>query len=174
MPLIVIMIVMVIGMLILRFTRFGRFALAVGSSQRSAIESALPVKSVLLSCYTIAGLLAGLAGMILLGRVGAVQTDMGIGIEFTVITAVVLGGTLLSGGTASMLGSVLGAIFLVMIDNGLNLIHASAFIYDIVRGAVLVGAVLIDRASTQELFRNRFSVGKGKNGAGEEKTSLAA
>jgi ribose transport system permease protein len=89
-----------------------------------------------------------------------VQTDMGIGIEFTVITAVVLGGTLLSGGRASMLGSLMGAIFLVMIDNGLNLIHASAFIYDIVRGSVLIGAVLIDRASTLELFGSWFSTGR--------------
>ncbi len=57
-----------------------------------------------------------------------------------------------------MLGSLLGAIFLVMIDNGLNLIHASAFIYDIVRGAVLIAAVLIDRAATLELFRNWFTL----------------
>ncbi len=157
MPLITVVIIMLIGMFLLRYTRFGRYALSTGSSQRSAVESALPVKTVLLVCYTLAGLMAGLAGMILLGRVGAVQTDMGIGIEFTVITAVVLGGTLLSGGTASMLGSVMGAIFLVMIDNGLNLIHASAFIYDIVRGGVLIGAVLIDRASTQDVFKKWFS-----------------
>ena len=84
-------------------------------------------------------------------RIGAVQTDMGIGIEFTVITAVVLGGTLLSGGYASMLGSLMGAILLVMIDNGLNLIHASAFIYDIVRGSVLIGAVFIDRVAMRRL-----------------------
>lgn len=156
-PLIVVVIVLIIGVFILRFTRFGRYALAIGSSKRSAIESELPVRSVLLACYTLAGFLSGLAGMILLGRVGAVQTDIGIGIEFTVITAVVLGGTLLSGGNASILGSVLGAIFLVMIDNGLNLIHVSAFIYDIVRGSVLVGAVLIDRASTQDLFKKWLS-----------------
>jgi ribose transport system permease protein len=155
-PLVTLIVIMLIGGLLLRYTRFGRYALAIGSSKRSAVESELPVKSVLLSCYAIGGFLAGLAGMILLGRVGAVQTDIGIGIEFTVITAVVLGGTLLSGGNASMLGSVLGAIFLVMIDNGLNLIHVSAFIYDIVRGGVLVGAVLIDRASSQQILKSKL------------------
>ena len=152
MPLIILVIIMIFGMFLLRYTRFGRYALSVGSSERSAIESGLPVKGVLLGCYALAGLLAGLAGMILLGRVGAVQTDIGIGIEFTVITAVVLGGTLLSGGSASILGSVMGAVFLVMIDNGLNLINASAYVYDIVRGSVLVGAVLIDRASSLKVL----------------------
>jgi ribose transport system permease protein len=160
MPLIIVVVILLIGILLMRYTRFGRYALAIGSSHRSAVESALPVKMVLLGCYSLAGLLAGLAGMILLGRVGAVQTDIGIGIEFTVITAVVLGGTLLSGGNASVLGSVMGAVFLVMIDNGLNLINASAFIYDIVRGGVLVGAVLIDRASTMGVIKQWFSFKK--------------
>lgn len=153
-PFIVAILVTGIGILVLKYTRFGRYALAVGASLRSAKESGLPVRAVLILAYTIAGLCAGLGGMILLGRVGAVQTDMGIGIEFTVITAVVLGGTLLSGGRASMLGSLLGAIFLVMIDNGLNMVRVSAFVYDIVRGGVLVSAVLIDRAASLELFSN--------------------
>ena len=152
-PLIVAILVTCAGAFVLSRTRFGRYALAIGASATSAYESGLPMRAVLIAVYAIAGFCAGLAGLILLGRVGAVQTDMGIGIEFTVITAVVLGGTLLSGGRASMFGSLLGAILLVMIDNGLNLIHASAFIYDIVRGAVLIGAVLIDRASALELFR---------------------
>lgn len=152
-PLIVAILMTCIGAFVLSRTRFGRYALAIGSSSISAYESGLPMRAVLIAVYAIAGFCAGLAGLILMGRVGAVQTDMGIGIEFTVITAVVLGGTLLSGGRASMFGSFLGAILLVMIDNGLNLIHASAFIYDIVRGTVLIGAVLIDRASALELFR---------------------
>jgi len=157
-PLLLAILVTFIGALILSQTRFGRYALAIGASSTSAYQSGLPVRPVLIAVYAIAGLCAGLAGLILMGRVGAVQTDMGIGIEFTVITAVVLGGTLLSGGRASILGSLLGAILLVMIDNGLNLMHASAFIYDIVRGSVLIGAVLIDRASALELFRNWFSL----------------
>lgn len=152
-PLIAVIVVTIIGAIVLRYTRFGRYALAIGSSKRSAVESRLPLKKVTLAVYTIVGLCSGLGGLIMLGRIGAVQTDMGIGIEFTVITAVVLGGTLLSGGYASMLGSLMGAILLVMIDNGLNLIHASAFIYDIVRGSVLIGAVFIDRVAMQRLFK---------------------
>lgn len=153
-PLLTVILMTIIGTIVLRYTRFGRYALAIGSSKRSAMESKLPVKNVTLTVYTIAGVCAGIGGLIMLGRIGAVQTDMGIGIEFTVITAVVLGGTLLSGGYASMLGSLMGAILLVMIDNGLNLIHASAFIYDIVRGSVLVGAVVIDRVAMQRLLKS--------------------
>jgi ribose transport system permease protein len=155
MPIILAILAAVVGAYVLSYTRFGRYVLAIGASQSSARESALPVRRTLILVYVIAGLCAGIAGLISLGRVGAVQSDMGIGIEFTVITAVVLGGTALSGGRGSIVGSLLGAILLVMIDNGLNLISASPFIYDVVRGAVLIGAVLIDRgASLQALLRN--------------------
>jgi ribose transport system permease protein len=129
--------------LILRFTRFGRYVLAIGVSERSARETHLPVNKVQVAVYGIAGACAGLGGLILLGRVGAVQSDMGIGIEFTVITAAVLGGTSLAGGRGSIVGTLLGAILLVMIDNGLNLMNASPYVYDIVRGGVLVSAILI-------------------------------
>ncbi len=156
-PFIMAILVMLIGSLILHYTRFGRYGLAIGNSKHSAYDSGLPVRRVLITVYVIAGFCSSLAGLIMLGRVGTVQPNMGIGVEFTVITAVVMGGTLLSGGRASILGSLMGAILLVMIDNGLNLIHASAFIYDIVRGSVLVGAVLIDRATTLGLFKKWFS-----------------
>ncbi|MEZ4518746.1 MAG: ABC transporter permease [Chloroflexota bacterium] len=162
MPVLVLLVVAAIGALVLHFTRFGRYVLAIGSSQRSAVETGLPVRKTLIAVYAIAGACAGIGAMILLGRVGAVQSDLGVGIEFTVITAVVLGGTYLSGGRGSIIGSVLGAIFLVMIDNGLNIIGASPFIYDIVRGAVLIGAVLIDRAATVEFFRKGFPMNAGR------------
>ena len=69
---------------------------------------------------------------------------MGTGFEFTVISAVVLGGTSLFGGRASITGSILGSILLVVIDNGLNLLNASVYIYDVVKGAMLISVVLLD------------------------------
>ncbi len=149
-PILTVLVVVIVSALVLRYTRFGRYVLAIGASESAAYQSGLPVRQVLIAVYVIAGACAGLAGLVLLGRVGAVQNDMGIGIEFTVITAVVLGGTQLSGGRGSIVGSLLGAILLVMINNGLNLIHVSPYIYDIVRGSVLVGAVFIDRLSTAQ------------------------
>jgi len=145
-PVIVVICLTIVGALVFRYTRFGRYAQAIGSSKRAAIDSGLPVRPVLIAVYVVAGLCAGIAGLIHLGRTGIVQPDITVGIEFTVITAVILGGTLLNGGRATFVGSLLGAVFLILIDNGLNLIHTSVFLYDIVRGGVLIGAVLIDRA----------------------------
>jgi ribose transport system permease protein len=156
MPLILPILIGIIGALILNYTRFGRYVLAIGNSQDAAHDSGLPVRQVLIAVYVVAGLCAGLGGLILAGRVGAVSSDQGVNIEFTVITASVLGGTNLYGGRGSILGSLIGAVLLVMIDDGLNLISASPYIYDTVRGAVLVGAVMIDRASTLRLFTTGF------------------
>ena len=169
MPILIVVAVVVLSELALRYTRFGRYVLATGASESSAYQSGLPVRQVLIAVYAIAGACAGLGGLVLLGRVGAVQNDMGIGIEFTVITAVVLGGTQLSGGRGSVVGSLLGAVLLIMINNGLNLIHVSPYIYDIVRGGVLVGAVFIDRLSAAQrsgawAYRRAARLGTGRPG----------
>ncbi len=146
-PIILLFIVFGIGIYLLTKTRFGLYVRAIGNSSQSAIESNLPVKKVTLMVYLIGGFTSAIAALILLARVGGLQSGIGIGVEFTVIAAVVLGGTKLSGGAGTVVGSVIGAIFLVLIDNGLNLMNASPYIYDIVRGAVLLTAVIIDRVS---------------------------
>ena len=146
-PLLILVVCAIIGIFIFGNTRLGTYVRAIGNSQQAATESCLPVKTSLISAYLIAGITCGIAGVILLSRVGGLQSGLGIGMDFTVIAAVVLGGTKLSGGSGTIAGSILGAIFLVLIDNGLNLMHASPYIYDAVRGAVLLVAVSIDRYS---------------------------
>lgn len=146
-PIILLVLVFMIAAYVLTHTRYGTYVLAIGNSERSAIESAIPVIPVILATYAIGGLASGVSGLILLGRVGGLQSEMGIGIEFTVITAVVLGGTKLSGGSGSLLGSVIGSVFLTLIINGLNLINASPFMYDAVKGIVLIIAVALDKLS---------------------------
>jgi ribose transport system permease protein len=83
--------------------------------------------------------------------VGTLQAGLGSGFEFTVIAAVVLGGTSLLGGRGTIVGSILGAVLLVVIDNGLNLINASVYIYDVVKGVILITAVVIDVALLRRL-----------------------
>lgn len=146
-PLIILFFVFLFGVYTFKNTRFGSFVRAIGDSLESSKETNLPVKKTIIIAYTLAGLTAGIAGIILLSRVGGLQSGLGIGLDFTVIAAVVLGGTKLSGGSGSVIGSALGAIFLVLIDNGLNLMHASPYIYDAVRGCVLILAVSVDRFS---------------------------
>ena len=145
--------VAIVAVVVLNRTPVGRQLFAMGGSPRSAVESGLPVNRLRIFAFGVAGLCSALAGLIIIGRVGTLQAGLGVGFEFTVITAVVLGGTSLMGGRGSVVGSILGAILLVVIDNGLNLINASIYIYDVVKGGILIIAVVIDvalmRRSTQ-------------------------
>ncbi|WAJ72008.1 ABC transporter permease [Catenovulum adriaticum] len=146
-PIIFMLLFLLVGIYLLMHTRFGLYCKAIGSSAQSATESGLPINKVNLLAYCLGGICAATAALILIARVGGLQSGIGIGLEFTVIAAVILGGTKLSGGSGSVAGSVIGAIFLVLIDNGLNLFNASPYIYDIVRGVVLIIAVFVDRVS---------------------------
>jgi len=146
-PLFILLFFIVVGVYIDKKTRFGTYIKAIGNSAEAAKESNLPVKWTIIAAYFAGGLCAGIAGVILVSRTGGLQGGLGIGLDFTVIAAVVLGGTKLSGGSGTVIGSLVGAIFLVLIDNGLNLLNASPFIYDSVRGTVLLAAVVIDRVS---------------------------
>lgn len=147
-PILLLAVIFMAGLYSITRTRFGVYVRAIGNSDRSARESGLPIQRTSLAVYAIGGFAAGVAALVLLARVGGLQSGIGIGIEFTVIAAVILGGTKLSGGTGTVVGSVIGAVFLVLIDNGLNLMNASPYVYDVVRGGVLLAAVGADRLST--------------------------
>ena len=136
--------VIAVAVVTLNHTQLGRYVYAIGGSPRSAVETGLPVNRIRLIAYAICGLCTAMAGLITIGRVGTLQAGLGTGFEFTVIASVVLGGTSLLGGRGSIIGSVLGAILLVVIDNGLNLINASVYIYDVVKGVILITAVAVD------------------------------
>ncbi len=143
-PVYLMLIIAIVAGLVLNRTPVGRYLYAIGGSQRSAVETGLPVNRMRLVAFGVSGLCAATAGLITVARVGTLQAGLGVGFEFTVISAVVLGGTSLMGGRGSIIGSILGAILLVVIDNGLNLINASVYIYDVVKGTILIIAVGID------------------------------
>ena len=146
-PIIIMFIMLIIGHLLLQKTRFGRYALAIGNSEISARESGIPIDRIILLTYMFSGFCAGLASLVFIGRLGTVMTDTGYGMEFQVITAVILGGTKLAGGRGTIIGALTGAIFLVLIENGMNLMELNIFYYDIARGAILFIAVTIDMIS---------------------------
>lgn len=152
-PIVIALVFVVLGDIGLRKTTFGRHVVAIGGSPRSAVETGLPIKRVRIAVYVISAFCAALAGIIIVGRIGTVQTSLGSGYEFTVITAVIVGGTSIFGGKGSVAGSALGALLLSLIDNGLNRIDASIYVYDVVRGLVLVGAVLADALISGRLQR---------------------
>jgi ribose/xylose/arabinose/galactoside ABC-type transport system permease subunit len=134
-------------------TAFGRYVQAVGSNPGAAVNAGLPVRRVLVGAYALAGLLAAVASLNQTARLGAVQPSIGQGFELTVITAVVLGGTSLFGGRGSIGGTVLGALILTTVQTGLVFSGASPYVFDIVRGGVLLAAVLAAGARWRNLAR---------------------
>lgn len=153
-PLFVTLAVVIILTFVLTRTPFGRFVTAIGGSERSARETGLPINRVRVAVFAISGLCAGIAGLIIVGQVGTMQSTFGVGFEFTVITAVVVGGTSLSGGKGTVIGSALGAVLLTLIENGLNRVDASIYIYDVITGLVLLVAVLTDSVVMNRIRRS--------------------
>jgi ribose transport system permease protein len=146
-PILIMIATLIIGSLTMRYTRFGRYVLAVGNSETSAKETKINIDKVRFGTYALCGFCVGIAALIYAGRLGMVQTDSAYGVEFTVITAVVLGGTSLSGGRGTVLGSVIGCVFLTLIENALSLLEVSGFYYDVVRGVILFIALAIEAFS---------------------------
>jgi ribose transport system permease protein len=133
-----------------RRTRFGRYLFAVGGNERAAKLSGLNVNRIKMLVYTLGGGLAGVAGLILAARLGAADPKVGVGYELDSIAAVVIGGTSLSGGRGSILGTVLGCLIIGVLNNGLVLMGVSDDWQLVTKGLVIIVAVAIDRASRRE------------------------
>jgi ribose transport system permease protein len=122
----------------------GRHLYAVGGNREAARLSGVPVRSVILFAYAASGVLAGLGGVVLASQLKSGSPTYGNSYEFYVIAAVVVGGTSLSGGEGKMLGTLIGAFMLAVIQNGMNLTNVGGRTQDIVLGAVILAAVLLD------------------------------
>ncbi len=132
-------------------TLVGKYAFAIGGNERTALLSGINVGSIVILLYVLVGTLAGFSGTLMASRLGVGQPMVGQGFEFDVIVAVILGGTSLSGGEGSVLGMVIGAFIVGFIGNGLNLLGIHSFYQSIVKGFVLVGAVLLDRVLKERI-----------------------
>ncbi|BDG01248.1 ABC transporter permease [Anaeromyxobacter oryzae] len=130
---------------LLRYTGLGRNVYAVGGNEEAARLSGLPIVKVKLFTYAYAGLASALGALVLTGRLNSAQPTAGSGFELDAIAAVVVGGTSLSGGRGSVLGTFVGAAIIGVLNNGMNLLNVSAFYQQIVKGGVILGALLIDR-----------------------------
>lgn len=126
-------------------TRFGRHLYAVGGNERAARLTGLNVPRLKLAVYTLGGALAGVAGLIVTARLDSAQPNAGLGYELDSIAAVVIGGTSLSGGRGSVLGTVLGCLIIGVLNNGLFLLNVSPFWQQVVKGLVILLAVALDR-----------------------------
>ena len=129
---------------ILNRTRFGRHVYAIGGNEQAARVSGVNIARVQFFIYTLIGTLAGLAGLILAGRIGSGNPQLGLSIELDAITAAVIGGTSFSGGVGTVWGAVVGAVIIGVINNGLDLMNVSPFMQMVVKGIIIVIAIIID------------------------------
>lgn len=144
-PVILLIVIFAIGYVILTHTKFGRSVYAFGGNREATRLSGINIVKTEWYVYLISGILAGIAGIILTSRLGSAQPTAGTGYELDAIAAVILGGTSLAGGQGFILPTVLGALILGIIDNILVLMNVNSFVASIVKGAVILIAVLADK-----------------------------
>jgi len=131
-------------------TRFGRYTYAVGGNEQAARLSGLNVERIKLAVYSITGVLSAVGGLVVTARLDSAQPNAGITYELDSIAAVVVGGTSLTGGRGSVPGTVIGALIIGVLNNGLVLLNISPFWQQIIKGFVIIFAVAIDRIYEKE------------------------
>ncbi|MFC0023735.1 ABC transporter permease [Neobacillus cucumis] len=148
-PVIIFILIVAIGIFLLNFTVYGRHVFATGGNEQSAKLSGIRVNSVKIGVYAIAGLLAGVGGMILSSRIMSGSPVLGQGYELDAIAAVVIGGTSLFGGVGSIVGTLIGVLIIGVMNNGLDLLNVSSYYQQILKGTIIVIAVLLDKKNHQ-------------------------
>lgn len=144
-PILITLLLFVIGFAIMNFTTYGRALYMVGGNTSASYLAGLPVDRYRFIAYTLSGFSAGLAGVVLTSRLYAAAPQAATGLEFSVIAAVVLGGTSLAGGKGALMGTLLGVLILGTLNNGMTLLSLSTDYQQIVQGTVLALAVAIDQ-----------------------------
>lgn len=144
-PIFFMLIIFIVTYIILKKTKLGRYVYAIGGNEKSAILAGINVPLVKIAVYAISGIAVALTGIIYTARLQSGVPTLGTGVELTIITAVVLGGTSFTGGRGSIWGTLVGVFILGVLNNALNLLGVSAFFQDIVTGIVVLLAVLFDR-----------------------------
>lgn len=136
--------VALIATFVLSYTKFGRYVYAIGGNEVAARVSGIRIPRVTIIIYTISGVLAGLAGILWSARTGSGNSTLGTGIELDAITAVIVGGTSFKGGIGKIWGTVVGALLIGTINNGLDLMNVSPFWQIVVKGCIIIVAIIID------------------------------
>lgn len=151
-PIVLLFVVSIVMYLLLHWTKFGRYIFAVGGNVNAAIASGVSVFWTKVGVYTVSGFLAGMAAIIFAAKTGSAQSNIGVGYETDAVAACVLGGTSFAGGIATVPGVLMGIFIIGFIYNGMNLIGVSSYYQSIVKGCVIIGAVLLDMVMNK---RNR-------------------
>lgn len=147
MPVWITLLVVLLAILVTRKTKFGRYIYAIGGNESAAKLSGINIHNIKIWVYTLAGILSAVGGIILTSRLDSAQPNAGLTYELDSIAAVVIGGTSLSGGRGSILGTVQGALIIGVLNSGLVLLNVSPFWQQIIKGFVILIAVILDRVN---------------------------
>jgi ribose transport system permease protein len=142
-------VIWVIGLLVSHFTAVGRHIYAIGDNEESAARAGIHTARIRISLFVISGLFAALAGVLTTAQLGTSSPAVGATYLLSVVTAVVLGGTRLSGGRGGLVGTLIAIAILGVVQNGFALLEANAFTQNIVLGFLLVAAVLVDQTTSR-------------------------
>lgn len=148
-PVFIMALVYAIAFFVLKYTMFGRHVYAIGGNEEAASLTGIKVAANLIKVYMISGLLSGLAGVVLAGRLYSGQPTAGVGFELDAIAAVILGGTSFTGGVGTIQGTIIGALIMGVLSNGLTLLDVSYYWQLVIKGGVIILAVLLDRLRTK-------------------------
>jgi ribose/xylose/arabinose/galactoside ABC-type transport system permease subunit len=149
-PIILLLLSVVVAWFILTQTRLGRYTYAVGGNEETVTLSGISSSRIKLIVYGISGFASGVSALILTSRLNSAGPTAGIAYELDVIASVVIGGTSLNGGRGSVWGTLIGALLIAIINNGMNLLGISPYFQQLVKGLIIIGAVLIDRLREQD------------------------
>lgn len=143
-PVIVMVLIYAAAQFILQRTKFGRYTFAIGGNEEASLLSGVPVRFYKIGIYVLGGALATVSAVLLTARLNSAQPIAGFNYELDAIAATVIGGTSLMGGRGSVIGTLIGALIMGVLRNGLNLLGVSSFIQQVVIGGVIIAAVLLD------------------------------
>lgn len=144
-PVILLILIFIGFYLLLNKTTFGRAVYSTGSNSKCAKLAGVNINKTKIAVYAISGFMAALSGLILLSRLGSAQPTLGEGYELDAIAAVALGGTSMSGGRGKIYGTFIGVLIIAVLNNGLNILGVSSYYQDVIKGLVILIAVLSDR-----------------------------
>ncbi|MCB6365412.1 ribose ABC transporter permease [Intestinibacillus massiliensis] len=155
-PVIIMLVTMVLCSVLLNKTMFGRHVYGVGGNRQAAKFSGIKIAKVEIAVYTICGLLAAVSGIIMASRLSGAQPTAGDGQELDAIAAVVLGGTSMSGGVGRIGGTIIGALIIGVLNNGMNLMHLSYYWQLVVKGLIILFAVYVDALKKDKTLERLF------------------
>ena len=149
-PVVIMFLLLFVIYILLKKTPLGRYIYAIGGNEKATKLSGINTDKIKIAVYGLNGFLAAASGIILTSRLNSAQPMAGEGYELDAIAAVVLGGTSLSGGSGGVIGTIIGALIIAVLNNGLNLLNVSSFYQLVAKGGVILLAVFLDRKSQQQ------------------------